>query len=46
MDRNPNIIVGNAKGPWVSRLTSKSIRMALPSLEEIPEVCLITRQES
>ena len=46
IDRNPNITVATRKGCWVSRLTSRSIRIALPSFVEIPEVSLITRQES
>ena len=46
IDRNPNITVATRKGPWVSRLTSRSICIALPCLEEIPDVSFITRQES
>ena len=43
IENNPNIPVPTGKGHWVSRLTSKSVRIALPSLEGIPEVSLITR---
>ena len=46
IDRNLNIMVATRKGTWVSRLTSKSVRIALPSLKEIPEVSLITIEES
>ena len=46
IDRNPNITVATRKGHLVSSLTSRSMAMALPSLEEIPEVSLLTRQES
>ena len=46
MDRNPNILVATGKGPWASRLTSRSIHIALSSLEEIPEVSFVTREES
>ena len=44
--KNPNITVATRNGPWVSSLTLRSIRIALPSLEEIPELSLLTRQES
>ena len=44
-DRNPSITVATRMGPWVSRITSRSICIALPSVEEIPEVALVTRQE-
>ena len=46
IDRNPNITVAPGKGSWVSSLTWKSIPIGLPSLEEIPVVSLVTRQES
>ena len=46
IDRNPNITVATRKGPWVSRLTLRIIRIAPSSHEEIPEVLLVTRQES
>ena len=46
IDRNPNITVAIGKGSWFSCLTLIRIPIALPSLEEIPEVSLITRQES
>ena len=46
IDRNPNITVATRKGSLVFRLTLKSIYIALPSLVEIPEVSLVTRQES
>ena len=46
IDRNPNISVAPGKGPWVSSLTSRSVLIGLPSLKEIPEVSLVTRQES
>ena len=35
------MLVATGKGPWVSCLTSRSILIALPSLEETPEVSLI-----
>ena len=38
--------VAARKGPLVSRLTSTCVRIALPSLVEIPEVSLIPSQES
>ena len=46
IDRNPNIPVATGKGHWVSSLRSRSISIALPSLKEIPNVSLLTRQES
>ena len=46
IDRNPNITVATSTGPWVSHLTSRSFRTALPNLEYIPDVSLITRQGS
>ena len=46
IDRNHNIPVATRKGRWVSRLTSRNVPIALPSLEEILEVSLITRKES
>ena len=39
-------MVANRKRTWVSRLTSGIIRFAMTSLEDIPEVSLITRQKS
>ena len=44
--RNHNITVATRKGLSVSRLTSRSIHSALPTLEVIPEWSLVTRQES
>ena len=46
IDRNPNITVAARKGPWVSRLTLRTVHIDLPGLEEIPDVSLVTRQES
>ena len=46
IDRNPNINVATRKGHSVSHLTLRSVRIALPRLEEIPEVSHITRQDS
>ena len=46
IDKNPNIPVATGKGHWVSSLRSRSVPITLPSLEEISEVSLITRQES
>ena len=46
IDRNPNITVASRNGHLFSRLISNSICIALPSQEEIPEVSLVTRQES
>ena len=46
IDRNPNITVATRKGCWVSRFTLRSVCVTVPSLEEIPEVSLVTRQES
>ena len=46
MDRNLNIPVATGKGPRVSIITSRSVFIVLPRLLEIPEVSLITRQES
>ena len=46
IDRNPNIPGATGKGTWVSRLTSRCVPIALPSLVEIPEVSPVTRQES
>ena len=43
--RNHNITVATKKGPWVSNLTLRSIRIALPSIKEIPDVSIVTRQE-
>ena len=36
IDRNPSIPVASVKGPWVSHITSRSILIALPNLDEIP----------
>ena len=44
--RNASITVATSKVDWVSRLTSRSVRIALRILEKIPEVSFITRQES
>ena len=46
IDRNPKITVATRKGHSVSQLTSRSVRIAVPSLEDIPDVSFITRQES
>ena len=46
IDRNPSITVAARKGPSVSRLTWRSVHFGLPNLAEIPEVSLVTRQES
>ena len=46
IDRNPKITVETRKVHWVSSLTSKSVCISLPSLQEISEVSLVTRQES
>ena len=46
IDRNPNITVATGKGHSVCRLMSRRVPIAMPSLEEIPEVSLVTRQES
>ena len=44
--RNPNITVLTRKWCSVSRLTSRSVRIVLPSLVYIPVISIITRQES
>ena len=44
IDTNTNITVATRKGNLVSRLTSRSIGISLPSREEIPEGSLITRK--
>ena len=43
MDRNPNITVPNRKWALLSCLTSRSVRIVLPSLVSIPEVSIVTR---
>ena len=43
MNRNPNITVPTRKWALVSCLTSKSIRIVLPSLVYIPDVSIVTR---
>ena len=45
-NRNLNISVATRKGPWVSRLTLRGVPIALPSLEEKPNVSVTSRQES
>ena len=44
--RDASNLVATGKGHWVSRLTSRGIPIARPSLEENPELSLTTRQES
>ena len=44
--RNPNITVSTRKWPSVSLLSSRSVRIVLTTLVYIPEVSIITRQES
>ena len=39
-------MVANRTWCWVSRLTSRIVRIAMTSLNDIPELFLITRQES
>ena len=46
IDRKPNVNAATRKGHYISGLTSRNVLIALPSLMEIPEVSLITRQES
>ena len=46
IDRNPKIFLETRKGRVVSHLTSRSIYIILSSLVLIPEVSVITRQES
>ena len=46
IDRNPNITVATRKGPSVYCLTSRRVHIALSGVVEIPEVPLVTRQES
>ena len=46
IDRNAYITVATRKGLLVSSLTSRSVRILLPSHVAIPEVSLTTRQES
>ena len=46
MDRNPTISVENRKERLVSHMTSRSVCILLPSLVSIPEVSVVTRQES
>ena len=43
--KNHNITVSNRKWSFMSLLTSRSVRIVLRSLAEIPEVSIITRQE-
>ena len=45
IDRNPNIPVATIKGHWFSRLSSRSVCIALLSLEEISDMSLVHRQE-
>ena len=45
-DRNTNITVLTNKGRLASRLTSRSVCIFLPSIVYLPEVSVITRQES
>ena len=45
-DRNTKMSVATRKGYLVSSFTSRSTQIAMPSLEEIPEVPLVTRQDS
>ena len=44
--RNPNITVPTRNWTSFSRFTSRSIRIVLPSVLYIPEVFIVTRQES
>ena len=46
MDRNPNISVETIKGGLVSHLTSRSVSIILTNLILIPEVSVLTKQES
>ena len=46
IDSNPNITVPNRKGDLISLLTSRSIRIVLPSLVYIPVVSVVLRQVS
>ena len=46
IDRKPSITVSTNKGRLDSHLTSRGIRIFLPSLVFIPEVSILTRQES
>ena len=46
MDRNPNITVPTRNWTSVYWLTSRSVRIVLPSVVYIPEVSIVTRQES
>ena len=46
IDRNPKIFLESRKGRLVSHLTSGSVCIILSSLVYIPEVSVITRQES
>ena len=43
--RNPNITLSNGKWSSVSLLTSRSVRIVLRSLAEIPDVSIVSRQE-
>ena len=46
IDRNPNITVPSRNRRFVSRLTFRIVHIVLPSLVNIPEVSVLTRQES
>ena len=46
IDRNPKIFLETRKGHLVSHLTSRSICIILSSPVYIPEVSVVTRQES
>ena len=46
MDRNPNITLPTRKLTSVSCLTSRSVRVVLPSVDYVHEVSIVTRQES
>ena len=46
IDRNPNITVATRKVPWVSRFTSITVFIALPSLKEIQPMSHVTRYDS
>ena len=46
IDRNHNIMVVTRKVEWVSCLPSRSISISLPSVQGIPEVSVITKEES
>ena len=46
IDRNPKIFLEIKKGRLISQLTFRSVCIILSSLVSIPEVSVVTRQES